>query len=251
MRRRKRGKSWKIPAVLLAVVLLCALLMRFVFVVRSVDVQGNTSSLSRESVVRRARVGFGTSIFRVDKQDIEYRINSTGLLIARDVRIKYPNTVSIVVEPRVRAAMTLHLGQMRILDADGYVVESLLEVPDMDLIYVSGMKIQNASAGEPLRTDAGQLEAYCAAVQAIRSQGAGAYVSELVLGDPDNIRIITRTGITVELGDASRMSDKIAWMKSAVADLESRGTKGGTLDVRGANKADYRLPPTPAPTYSP
>lgn len=251
MRRKKRRRSWKIPAVLLAVILLCALLMRFVFVVRSVDVQGNIGALSRESVVRRARVGFGTSIFRVNKQDIRYRINSTGLLVAKDVRIKYPNTVSIIVEPRVRAAMTLHLGQMRILDVDGYVVESLLEVPDMDLIYVSGMKIQSAAAGEQLHAAAGQLEAYCACVQAIRTHGAGVYVSELVLGDPENIRIITRTGITVELGNADKMADKIAWMKSAVADLESRGTKGGTLDVRSANKADYRLPPTPAPTYSP
>jgi hypothetical protein len=52
--------------------------------------------------------------------------------------------------------------------------------------------------------------------------------------------LITRTGITVDLGNRDKMVDKIAWMKSAVADLEQRGEAGGVLDVRSGSKADYR-----------
>ena len=54
------------------------------------------------------------------------------------------------------------------------------------------------------------------------------------------LRIITRRGIEVRLGNSENMPDKIAWMKSAVADLENRGQNGGVLDVSSGTKADYR-----------
>ena len=65
------------------------------------------------------------------------------------------------------------------------------------------------------------------------------------MSDVENLRIITRTGIRVELGDAENMGNKIAWMKGAVADLERRGESGGTLDVRSGSKADYTRPANP------
>ena len=249
MRRRHRRRSlWILPLILVLVILTAILLLRFVFVVRSVEVHGETASLTRESVVRTARMGFGASIFAVDEEDIRRRIDSTGLLKLEEVEVHLPHTVVITVRPRSRDAMLLHMGKIRVLDEDAFVIESLDEVPDMDLIYVSGLHIQNYTTGEQLRADEDQLEAYCAAVQAIKEHAAGVYVSELILSNPGEISIITRTGITVELGNARNMSDKIAWMKSAVADLESRGETGGTLDVRSGTKADYRIPVKPGPT---
>ena len=62
------------------------------------------------------------------------------------------------------------------------------------------------------------------------------------MSDVDNLRLITRTGIQVDLGDAENMDNKIAWMKGAVSDLERRGEGGGTLDVRSGSKADYTRP---------
>lgn len=247
-RKHRRRRLWIIPLVLALVVLIGVLLLRFVFVVRNVEVQGISDAVSPESVVRTARVGFGTSVFSIDEDSIRRRIDSTGNLKLEGVDIRYPHTVRISVRERSRAAMVLHMGKIRVLDEDAYVIESVDEVPDMDLIYVSGLSIQNYETGEQLRADSEQIAAYCAAVQAIKEHAAGVYVSELMLENPDEITIITRTGITVELGDASNMSDKIAWMKSAVADLEGRGESGGTLDVRSGTKADYRIPVKPGPT---
>jgi len=240
MSRRRRHRPARIFLVLLIAVAVVCLLLRFVFVVRNVDVQGSTGALSHEDVVRAARAGFGESIFRVDENKIVSGINATGVLKAQDVQLRYPDTVQIHVSPRSKDAMVLHMGKIRVLDADGYVVESLDQVPNEDIVYVSGMRVQGFRVGEVIQAEEGQMAAFLQVIPAIRDQGASSFVSELDIKDIHNMRIITRGGITVELGDKENMHNKIAWMKSTVADLERRGEGGGTLDVSSGTKADYR-----------
>lgn len=238
MRRSRRGRG---SAILWALLLAlgCVLLLRFVFVVRSVDVVGGGDVMSDEAVVRAAKIDFGSSIFRIDVPKIERGINTTGLLKFERLDVRYPDTAVIYVKQRAREAMLLSTGKIRVLDGEGYVMESLDQVPDMDLVYVSGFRVMRCNTGERLQAESGQTEAYCAVIAALNSHAADLYVSELDVADPKNLRVITRTGIVVLLGDMQRMEDKIAWMKSAVADLERRGEGGGTLDVTSGNKADY------------
>lgn len=240
--RRKRKKKSIAPVIiiLLVLILICAVLWRFVFVVRNVDVTGNSGAVSQEGVIRAARVQFGASIFGVDAASMAERIDATGHLRTEDISIRYPNTISITVAPRNRLAMALHLGQIRVLDEQGVLIESLSDVPGEELIYISGLRVNGCTTGAQISADAEQLSAYCNIMQAILANGADAYVSEINLDNPDDIRIITRTGVTVEMGDSSNAQDKIAWMKGAVTDLENRGQGGGVLDVRSGTKADYR-----------
>lgn len=236
MKNRRRKSA--LPR-LLFLLLLCALLGRFVFVVRNVEVQGDTLSLSQLDVVRAANLELGGSIFRVDRDRVRSGVNGTGVLQLKDVHIRYPATVCITVEPRSRCAMLLHMGKIRILDAHGVVVESLDQAPDADLIYVSGMRIMGCTAGEVIRTDEKQLAAYRQILQAISQCGAGIYVSEIQLSDLEEISIVTRNGVQVKIGDTENILQKVQLMKGVVADLERRGETGGTLDVRSGNKADY------------
>lgn len=238
MGRGKNRKYILALAILLVLVGACAILLRYVFVVRNVIVQGDVDA-SDEEITRIASIQFGSSIFSVDPQSIENNVNATGLWRLDQVRLRYPDTVELTVGKRDRSAMLLHMGKIQVLDEQGYLVESLSEVPATDLIYISGLNVMQCRTGEQLRTDSGQIEAYCALMQALNAQGAAMYASEINLSDPQDIRLITRNGITVLFGDAEEMMDKVAWMKSAVADLESRGEGGGTLDVRSATKADY------------
>lgn len=242
MRRRKRSKKWRFPVILLVLVGICVLLLRFVFVVQSVEVTGHEGVMRDEAVVRTARIGFGSSIFHVDAEEIQERIDATGNLKFEGMSIQYPDTVRIQVKPRSREAMMLHMGKIRILDDEACVMEIMDTVPNMDLIYVSGMRAMSCEKGKRVQADEEQINAYCAVIQALNRHGADSYVSELKLDDTQDMQIITRTGIIVNLGGEQKMNDKIAWMKSAVADLEQRGESGGILDVSSGNKADYRIP---------
>lgn len=242
MSRSRRRLRLHVPIVLVLLALICVLLLRFVFVVRDVQIEGNFGEYARETVVRTANVGFGESIFHVDRASIEENINATGKLCLKDVCLRYPDTVLLTVDVRSRDAMLLYMGKIRVLDADGYLVESLAQVPDEDLVYVSGMQVQGVEIGKKIRCNENRLQAYGAIMNALCDLNAQMYVSELKLDDAENACMITRNGITVQLGNWENMNRKIAWMMSAVADLEHRGESGGTLDVSSGTKADYRAP---------
>ncbi len=235
-RRRSRGKPALLLIILLALVAL--ILFRYVFVVRNVEIGGDRQ-VSDETVTRAASIDFGSSIFFVDEAWIRAGVNALGSVRLDGVEIRYPNTILLSVSQRARKAMLLHMGDIRVLDEECCVVESAPTVPDTDLIYVNGMTVTSYTPGVPLQAGAGQVEAYCAIMRALDESAANGYVSEIELSDVNDLRLITRSGITVRLGDSENMSNKIAWMRSAVADLEQRGEGGGSLDVRSGTKADY------------
>ena len=108
-----------------------------------------------------------------------------------------------------------------------------------------------------------------AVLEMLHEKNATGYVSELNVDYPSDIQIVTRTGMTVLLGDAKNMERKIIWMTGTLQDLERRGETLGRLDVSSGTKADYLpmviatpapaatqdtyllLTPTPAPTELP
>ena len=73
---------------------------------------------------------------------------------------------------------------------------------------------------------------------ALEGLNAAMYVSEIDLCDASAPRIITRSGILVEL-DADALEEELGLMKAAVADLEARGACGGRLRMENGSRADY------------
>ena len=238
--KKNRRQKWPLVLLVLAVLLATAfILMRFVFVVRSVELAGDVS-LSAEEVIRRAHIGFGESIFRVDEDEIRRSVNSTGEIRYEGVEPAYPATLVLHVSQRRPAAMAFHSGKLLILDSDACAMKSVASAPDSDMVFASDFDILNFSIGETVSADDDQIADFCAVMQAIEYHGASGYVSELKVENTHDLRIITRRGIEVTLGSRENMMDTIAWMKSAVADLENRGQHGGLLDVSSGTKADYR-----------
>lgn len=241
MRRRKRagGRGWIIAVAAIAVLAITALILfKTVYVVRRVEYAGQFS-VNQDDVTRASGIRFGESIFRVDTESIRRSVNALGEVALESVQKRYPNTLVLQVRSRSAAGMFLYSGGIVVMDETGCVIRREAEVPNTDLLYVSGMHAMQCHVGSPIDAQAGQREAYAAVAQALIKNGAEMYASELNLDDVNDLFLLTRAGVTVRLGDASNMNNKIAWMKSALMDLESRGQYGGTLDVQSGTKADY------------
>lgn len=236
----KKGRKRLIGVIVLLCMLLVIgiLLAKTVFVVRSVQVIGN-HSYSENDIVRASGIQFGDPLSRVDAGEIEKAVNATGKLKFESVESVFPNKVRLYVSERKPAAMLLHVGSILVLDRDGCVIETRNQVPNEDLIYISDLGVENYRIGSTVYGDDARLKAYAAVMEAIDHHTAGGMVSEINFMNKDDIRIITRSGITVSIGDSEKARDKIAWMKAVAADLEHRGETGGMLDVSSATKADY------------
>lgn len=248
--RDPRGKLW-IPVLLIALLALWLTLTNYVFVVRNVEVVG-TESLSADAVVRASGIRLGSKLSGLDKAVVQSSVDATGVLAYVDVQKRYPVTVRLTVRERGQDAVILQAGKLLVLDTDGYVVSANDSLPEISIPYVTGLKPTTYRLGKQLETTPAKLTAMKNVLEALKTKGVTSYVSELDLEYPSDIKLLTRTGMTVLLGNSDDMENKIAWMAGTLRDLESRGETLGRLDVSSGNKADY-LPmvvvtATPVPT---
>ena len=238
---RKRNSRQGLIFVVLIVALGIAvwlLLVNCVFVVREVDVEGN-ATLPAEDVIRLSNVKLGARLDAVDVDYIRSSVESDGRLAFEGLEKKYPNRLILRVRERTQDAMALQAGKVLVLDADGYVVRIEGQLPDLNVPYVTGLGITDYALGRRVNAGEERLNAMKVVLEALKAKNAAAYVSELNVEDVRTLRIVTRTGITVTLGDTQNMENKIVWMAGALSDLESRGEISGNLDVSSGNKADF------------
>lgn len=245
-KRKKRQSPWPLLAALAALgVALWLLLANAVFVVRQVRVEG-AGEIPTGDVVRLSEIRLGSSMRRVDAEQVRLAVESDGRLAFESLEKRYPNQIILTVRPRSHDAVMLQGGKVLVLDSAGYVAQVLDQLPE-DLPYVSGLRASYYLLGRQLDTADGRCAAMGAVLEALKARGATRYASEISVENTEDLRIITRTGVTVLLGNAENMSDKIAWMAGALADLEARGERGGRLDVVSGAKADYIPEATIAP----
>ncbi len=239
MRKKKKQNlgPW-IAAVAVLAVALWVLLSNVVLVVREVRVVG-AGDLSDAEVVHLSGIRLGTRMSSLDEQRIHLDVESDGRLAFVSMEKKLPSRVELTVRPRSLDALILQAGKILVLDSDAYVVRVTDQLPDAPVVYVTGIKAAYYTLGRQLDTADGRCGAMKAVVEALKARGASDYVAELSVADVADLRIISRTGITVLLGDSSNMEAKIAWMAGALADLEARGQTLGRLDVSSGTKADF------------
>lgn len=241
-RKRQPIAPW-IAAIAILAVALWILLANVVFVVRDVRVVG-AGDLSDAEVVHLAGIRLGARVNAVDEQRVRLDVESSGQLAFVSLEKQLPSTLVLTVRPRTLDALILQAGKIVVLDSDAYVVRVMDQLPEGDAIYVTGIKAAYYTLGRQLDTGDGRCAAMKAVVEALKNQGATRFVAELSVANVEDLRIITRTGMTVLLGDAENMEAKIAWMAGALSDLEARGETAGLLDVSSGTKADYRPPAT-------
>ena len=256
-RKKRKRQNWVPLAVVIAVLALALwlLLANVVFVVRDVQVVG-AGEIPEADVRHLSGIRLGTRMSAVNAERVRLDVESDGRVAFVKLERRLPNRVILTVRPRSEDAVMLQAGKIVVLDSDGYVVSVSDRLPTGNAVFVTGLKASYITPGRQLDTADGRVGCMTAVLEALKGQGATAYVSELSVANTADLRIITRTGITVLLGNSDDMAAKITWMAGALADLEARGDTQGTLDVSSATKADFAPAPVeetpePAPETTP
>ena len=242
-KRKNKQRAWFPWAASVAILalVLWLLLANLVFVVRDVQVVG-AGEIPEADVRRLSGIRLGSRIFGIDENRVRLDVESDGRVAFVSLSSRLPNRVVLTVRPRSEDAVILQAGKILVLDSDGYVVSVSDTVPNGNAVYVTGLRASYYTLGRQLDTADGRCGCMKAVLEALKNQHATGYVSELSVADTADLRIISRTGMTVNLGDSSDMEAKITWMAGALSDLEARGETTGTLDVSSGTKADYAPP---------
>lgn len=216
-------------------------LWRGVFVVRSIEVRGGGAPV--DEVVEASGVKLGQSVFRLNEEEVRAGVDALGVVYLDEYRLRLPDKLDLKVAAREPVAMMRCGEGLLLIDGAGCAVELVEDAPDTDLLYLSGVEVSDCSMGRAIEAADGRAALCREIIAAMEALHAQIYVSEVDLSDVENLRLITRGGILVELGGAENLGEKLALMKAAVADLEAEGAAGGILHLNGAGRADYSPPP--------
>ena len=246
MRRRHNfgGILWTLAVAAVAALLIALIVETRILVIARIDVYGAGDAVAE--VTRMSGIRLGQRLRTVDEDQVRSAVESDGRFAFVGLEKDYPNIVRLAVRYRTEDAMISQGGKILVLDSDAYVISVSDNLPQKSLPYVTGLRPSGYMLGRQLDTGDGRCAAMKTVLEAVRTNNAWRYVSELNVADPDKMTITSRTGIIVQLGDQRNMNNKILWMVGALADLESRGEVTGQLDVSSGIMADYR--PAAAPS---
>ena len=241
MRRKSNGVRLLTALIAVVVVTLVTafLLMRGLFVVRSVQVTGVEAS-ELDTVVRQSGIRFGASIGSVRASDVRDSLEASGTYALDGLEIRRPSTVILNVRHRTRDAIVLDGGVYLVLDADGVVIDVVSDAGESEGILVIGLGASTYKLGSRVTAQENRLAAMKTILDTLNACGGKELFREIDLTDLTGITLTTTNLIVVKLGSVDKAPDKLLWAVSAVRDTLSRGEQGGTLDVSSASGADYR-----------
>lgn len=235
MRRGVKAILWTLAGLILLAGLIFWL-WSCAFVLRSVVVQGG--SVDAETVIAAAGVAQGESVFSLDEAAVREGIDALGTVCLEEYELRLPDRLLLRLRDREPAAMLPFDGRLMLIDGEGCAISLAEDAPDTDLLYLSGVEIPDFYAGRAVDDGEGRLMLFQRIHAALVGLNAAMYISEIDLRDASAPRIITRSGILVEL-DADALEEELGLMKAAVADLEARGACGGRLRMENGSRADY------------
>lgn len=217
-----------------------------IFRLETVYVIGNETKTPQQVVIASG-LARGQNMLGIEEADVARRMAEEHTIIFKGMQKEYPSTIHLYIEERKVVSAMQWLGMLYTLDGQGMVmtVENSSILPS-GLPVVTGFKASSVAVGQFLGVkDARQVEAYQLIMYELEQQAYANQVSAINLADADNLYMVTLEGVTVRLGNAEHMEDKIGAVRTCMSHLRQLNVTGGILDVTdvtdlsGQNEAKY------------
>jgi cell division septal protein FtsQ len=239
--RNPNRTVFRLVAFLLIVSIALIVLQTVVFRLKTVYVIGN-EAISADHIAALSGLTRGYNIFSVSEDKVRENLKADHWLILNHMYKQYPGEVYLFVSERKIVATMQWLGIQYSMDIDGMVLE---EYVDMDypgkVPTVYGFSVSNATVGDYLTVRSKeQLIAYSSIVSELTIQRYEDQVVSINVSDPDQLSLLTRSDITVQLGNGDYMRAKIGAMRTDIAYLQQLGEASGVLDVSKPEDGKFR-----------
>lgn len=231
-------------ALLVLVVLIivsCILIVGTVFVVQDIKVEG-TNLRSAEDVIALSRIEYGAPLLGLSENEIRVAINMERYLVFDSMSLTFPNSVVLRVHERKPSAAMTYLGVLYVLDETGRVLDqqARLDIP-YEVPVVTGIDVSNVEVGQTMISNTqGQLDAMNKVLTALEKGNMLLQTSELSVSNLDNLYIMTSDGMKIELGDSSKLDQKVMIAQGILRQSDDGELSGGRLDVSSGESGFYR-----------
>lgn len=220
-------------AILLISAMVYAVLNSDYFKIKKITVKGN-SRISTEEITRLSGLKVGDLIFRVDKKGIVERLKSNRYVKNVVVKIRMPDSVTLLIEERVPVGVIPYYGSFLQVDNEGVVLE-MIDYNAGNLPVLYGVKLKEVSLGQKIKPQ--NSVAFKQALQVLKALD-DMHMTDLI-GEVEingsNITMKARPNIDVKVGQADDFYYKLSFLKVILNDLHNKGYKSGTIDLSVKN----------------
>ncbi|MGI6162177.1 MAG: cell division protein FtsQ/DivIB [Christensenellales bacterium] len=201
--------------------------------IKEIEVMGVEGD-DADSVLSLAGIELDSNILLLDGALVKERVETNALLYVEKVDVQYPDKVVITAKKREEVCAVEYIGAYLIVDNMGYIMSVERQLLDMSYPLIVGMNTQNAVVGQPLQSsDQYQVKVMMDVMKAVETAGIKDIVEIMDISATGDIKLITRAGITIRLGQNEKLEKKMAWIIKVMPDMA-----GDVLDVSTGESAN-------------
>lgn len=222
----------------------------FVAEVETITVSGN-SRFTETEIVNLSGLYTGKNLYLYELGEAKARIESNPYLECPAIHRVFPHELNIEVTEREEFLAIASTGGMyTVTDRNGFVLDVSRRASTEGLIPVYGFGSMGFATGTSIISDRTKLRPYTL-MQIVEAVGErSGSIASIDLSNTASVRIITKDGTTVMLGDSVDVAEKIGYMFNALAKADAAGLSGAVIYINSNGTADISHP-TPAPTAEP
>ncbi|MDF2892488.1 MAG: putative polypeptide-transport-associated domain protein FtsQ-type [Clostridia bacterium] len=220
-------KTFKYILFLLLLTFTVAFLMTSsLFNIKTINVTGN-NRVSQQEIIRLSGLSYQQNIFRINSKETMKNVFQSPYVEKIKIRRGLPNIINIDIIEREPLVLVPYVGSYLFVDAQGIVVEINSSIAGMNLPVINGLKFNTFKLGEEIKVENKlQLASAIALINQIKKTGISQEIAEINAENILNLKLITKSGIKVNLGDDSNINTKIPLAKAILQDLNSKNLKG-------------------------
>lgn len=210
IRRRKKKRLIKRMIVFLVIlvitgIILCLKLPYFNIV--RIDVINN-KLVTKEEINKLADVRLGKNIFLTNTKQIENKVLSCSYISKVSIKRKFPSTITLDVKERVPELYIAQDKNYILLDSEGYVLDSVESIENMNLIQFSGLDFNSIVKGKKITDDLKKLKQLFLFSDLQRRNLSDVKISSVDIKDVADMKVIFNK-ITVNIGNSEGMEKKL------------------------------------------
>lgn len=233
-------KTFKYILFLLLLIFSVAFLMTSsLFNIKTINVTGN-NRVSQQEIIRLSGLSYQQNIFRINSKETMKSIFQSPYVEKIKIRRGLPNIINIDIMEREPLVLVPYVGSYLFVDSHGIVIEISNSIAAMKLPIITGLKFNTFKLGEEIKVeDKLQLASVIKLINGIKQAGMIQEIEEINAENILSIKLKTKSGIKINLGDDSNIDTKIPLAKAILQDLNSKNLKG-TIEMVNVDKAVFK-----------
>lgn len=223
------AEARRFSAVLLGFLFLLGLYMFLnspFFALAEVTAEGHTH-FTPEELLTRAGIRFGDSLVHLDVGQAARRLAQDPRVLAARIERRWPNGLHVAVVERIPVAMVAERQGLFLVDRDAVWLGPADATASYPIITgVDPTELDEAAGDVPANLQVG------AWIAGLLAAGLAPAVSEIYVGDPEDIVLYTRDVVAVRLGAPVMLADKLELLEVILADSRQKGWRLELIDLR-------------------